>query len=241
MNFSFKTDVGIYRKINEDSCSFGETNGGHFCIAIADGVGGSLCGEIASKIATQESTHYLNEIIDLSNENAANHLLDAVKHANEKIILLEKSDPKYKGMGTTIVLALIIDKTAHILHVGDSRAYLAKKENLVQITYDHSYIEELVKIGVINRDDAKNHPKKNVITRALGSVEGSTPDITTIELAKDDLLLLCTDGLTNMLSKDEFESVTLKIRTPNRLCERLVKLALKAGGKDNITVAVFKM
>jgi len=240
MIFSFKSDKGNIREHNEDAYAYQEIKSGFFCVAIADGMGGHNCGEIASRFAVDETIKFLSNIEKLDESDFKLVLFDAIKKANEKIILQSKKNPAYSGMGTTIVLVLFAKDHVHIAHVGDSRAYLIKNQDLVQITKDHSYIEELVKIGYINREEADKHPRKNVITKALGAFEGSEPDYTEIKITKNEMILLCTDGLTNMITNEEFAEIVKKNKTPERLCERLMKTALKNGGRDNITVAAIK-
>ena len=240
MIYSFKTDKGSIRELNEDAYAYSTTKNGLFCVAIADGMGGHNCGEIASRLAADETIKYLSELDNISEENVQHILTNSIRMANEIIIDKSNESKERQGMGTTIVLLCAINNKVYIEHVGDSRAYLIRDDELTQLTKDHSYIEELVKIGYLNREEAEKHPRKNVITKALGSFEGCEPDFKEVLVMDNDIILLCTDGLTNMISNDEFADVVSKIKAPDRLCEKLVKLALKNGGKDNVTVAAIK-
>jgi len=240
MIFSFQSDKGNLRELNEDAYAYSYMKDGSFCVAIADGMGGHNCGEIASRLAVDETIAYLSQIEGLKDTDFPTVLARAIQIANQKIIALSKESPAYNGMGTTIVLLLFFEQTVHIAHVGDSRAYRVSQGEIIQLTKDHSYTEELVKIGYLKREEADKHPRKNVITKALGAFEGSEPDFCAVDLLKDDMIILCTDGLTNMITNEEFADIVNKIKTPDRLCEKLLKTALKNGGRDNVTVAAIK-
>ena len=240
MIFSFKSDKGNIRELNEDAYAYSTTKNGHFCAAIADGMGGHNCGEIASRLAVDETINYLSEVEGIDEASVQNVLTNSIRMANEIIVDKSNQSSERQGMGTTIVLLCAIGSNVFIEHVGDSRAYLIREDVITQLTKDHSYIEELVKIGYLKREEAEKHPKKNIITKALGSFEGCEPDFSTISIIKDDIVLLCTDGLTNMISNEEFANIANKFKTPDRLTEKLLKTALKNGGRDNVTVAAIK-
>jgi len=241
MIFSFKSDKGNIREINEDSFAYSYSKEGHFCAAIADGMGGHSCGEIASKLAAEMTVNYMVEVQDINENNVQIHMENAVENANIAIINKAKESGACFGMGTTLVFICIIDSRVYIEHVGDSRAYLIHDGVLSQLTDDHSYIEELVKTGNISREDASNHPKKNIITKALGTFDSSEPEFSVSVLKKNDIVLLCTDGLTNTITNEELAQLAVSVDSPEKMCKKLISTALKNGGKDNVTVAVIKL
>lgn len=240
MTFDFKTDKGKVRELNEDALAYGYTKEGYFSVAVADGMGGHNCGEIASDIATRITIDYLKNC-NLNHENATAELISAIHKANKQIIQESNKSEDKDGMGTTIVLMSIVEKTLYYAHCGDSRAYLFRKNELKQLTQDHSYIAELIKIGFLTTEEAKNHPSKHVITKALGTMDGAEPESGSIDLIENDIILICTDGLSNMLSQEVITDILSGGTCPKELTNKLMSTALGKGGTDNITVFVVRV
>ena len=227
-----KTDKGLIRENNEDAFYVDAKKG---IFIVADGMGGHSAGEVASQMAVEEIKKYLN-----TEENKFSQILkQAIIEANKAIYEKAEEDPNLEGMGTTIVVAIVNNKNLHIAHVGDSRAYILTKEGLKQITEDHSLINEWVKEGKITLDEARFHPMRNVITRALGVEKEVEVEINTIPY-QGEPILLCTDGLTDMLEDKEIEEIIKNNPDPEQACEALIKEANEKGGKDNVTVILIK-
>lgn len=242
MRFAAKSDKGITREINEDCCNIISGHPGIPAVfIIADGMGGHNSGEIASKTAVDHISNRILEASGLFSEGADNSnvvkklILEANKAVHDKSLEYTGNH----GMGTTLIIAVIIGKIIYVGHVGDSRLYLIRDSVIRQITTDHSYIEELVRNGSLTREEAEKHPGKNIITRALGCSVELDVDTYVCNMEENDLFILCTDGLTNMLSEDEIKRTALG-NPPPEACEELVNLANKNGGEDNITVVIIK-
>lgn len=250
MDFVCKSDIGVVRKNNEDYCKgeiieIGEEKEvGIF--AIADGMGGHNKGEVASQLAVEN-------IIELFNENLINngvmkieYIDDIIKQAyntvNSMIFEKAKEDPTYEGMGTTLTMAIIYENKAYVANVGDSRCYLCKEDGqLEKITSDHSIVEEYVKANIITEEEARIHPDRNKITRAVGTEPVVVVDIFTRELKKGEKLLLATDGLTGAVDKKDIETVFSAENDVNVIADKLVELANETSGKDNVTVIIVMM
>lgn len=234
------TDVGKVREINEDNYCIDENQVGLYMVA--DGMGGHKSGEVASSIAIniikEHITHYLTE--EFQEQSVKGVIFEAFNRANKEIYNRSKEDFDCEGMGTTVTMALIIDKRVYIGHIGDSRAYLLREEVLQQITEDHSLVAELVRNGSITEREAMRHPQKNIITRSLGTDENLKVDIFSMDLNKGDILILCTDGLTNFVDKEELKKAVLEEDDCFESCSTLVSLANQRGGYDNITVLIVK-
>lgn len=234
------TDRGKVRAENQDSFAI-EYIDSKECLAavICDGMGGANAGSIASTLASKTFMNYLVDRIMASrakNPDVKRHLLNACKKANDIVYSYSCFNTEYSGMGTTMVAAVIQGNHAVIANVGDSRAYVVSKKHIVQITKDHSYVQELVDKGIITPEKAKTHPRKNVILQALGSEDGVKCDIFTHKLARGERLLLCSDGLTNMLTDEAILEAVRSNKSPENLCRKLIELALEAGANDNVTV-----
>lgn len=230
-----KTDVGIIRTLNEDYAGYIREKD-YSLFVVADGMGGHNAGEVASKIAVETIEEYIKEHI--YNENI-NVLESAVKFANAKIAEKASESIECKGMGTTVVACLFTKNSIVVANVGDSQGYGICDNEITKITKDHSLVQELIDIGTITEEEGRVHPKKNIITRALGTSASVQVDIFNLEKDKYSKLLLCTDGLTNELSKSEILSVINENVDYEVICENLVSLAKKRGGRDNITVLLF--
>ena len=234
------TDRGQVRAENQDSFAI-EYIKSRDCYAavLCDGMGGANAGSIASTLATKTFMNYLVERIMASrakNPDVKRHMLNACNKANDIVYSYTRFNTDYSGMGTTVVAAVVMGGTAVIANVGDSRAYVISKKKITQLTKDHSYVQELVDKGIITPEKAKTHPKRNVILQALGCEDGVQCDIFTHKLARGERLLLCSDGLTNMLSDEEILEAAQHNKTIENLCKKLIELALEAGANDNVTV-----
>jgi len=235
------SDIGKARENNQDA--FFESKDPLLPLfVVADGMGGHKAGEVASSMAMDAiKKNFLHAQTNLINEEAIVQLIKkSIEEANIKIYLKSLEGEKYKGMGTTITLAYIFDEKIYIGHVGDSRAYLIENNSIRQITEDHSYVNELVKTGSITKEEAKNHPKRNMITRAVGSSSIIEMDIVVNKYAKNDILVICSDGLTNMLKEHEINEVFINEEDIQNACLNLASKANNKGGLDNITVVAIK-
>ncbi|MFH1755785.1 MAG: Stp1/IreP family PP2C-type Ser/Thr phosphatase [Candidatus Latescibacterota bacterium] len=242
---SSRTDTGKVRQQNEDSCgSFvpsdpDEREKKGVLYIVADGMGGHRGGEVASRlaVATIRAHYYSNQAI-----TPAAALAEAFQEANRLIYERSQSDETLIGMGTTCTAMLIIGQEAFFAHVGDSRAYLSREGALRQITEDHSLVGEMLRAGLITREDARTHPQRNVITKSLGvqkSVQADHPS-TPFVIESGDVFLLCSDGLTALVSDDDIKSA-LGAADSNSACSQLIDLANQKGGLDNITVQVIRI
>lgn len=242
MNVSALTDVGLVRKNNEDSF-YKSTDFDLPLFVVADGMGGHNAGETASKMAIEIVKKYFVE-----NKNSLNSekrlisiIKDSIKEANEKIYKLSKDDKLCSGMGTTITLAYILGEKIYIGHVGDSRAYIINNSHISQITEDHSLVQELVKSGSITIEECKTHPQRNMITRAVGTSEDIEVDIIIKTFNQNDILFICSDGLSNMVNDNDIIHIFNNESLIKKACENLIKKAKDNGGKDNITVIAIEL
>jgi serine/threonine protein phosphatase PrpC len=244
MKFAAITDKGMIRPNNEDNYQIisGYGNKPSFFI-IADGMGGHSSGEIASKIAVDiAENHIKNADNKLNNEEEIIELINTIIiDADIEIQNSSSKGQNTKGMGTTFIIMIIVNNMAYIGHIGDSRVYIISNRAINRITTDHSFVEELLKSGTITKKQADNHPKRNLITRALGHIEDEKADVYKVLLEKNDVLLMCTDGLTNKVTEEEILKETLKNKIPYDICRNLVDKANERGGEDNITVIVTKL
>lgn len=243
VRFAAISDKGRVRDLNEDSYRVitGQKEVPNTFI-IADGMGGHSSGEVASDMAVEFAKNYiLNNSKLFSNEES---ILDEIKvlmeEANKAIYEKASKSKETLGMGTTFIIAIALNNKLYIGHVGDSRVYLIRNDSIKRLTIDHSYIEELVKNGSITREEAQNHPKKNIITRALGSNNNVLVDTLSSCIDENDIFVLCTDGLTNMLPEYKIMEIILENDDLNDSCNELVKLANEKGGDDNITIIIMK-
>ncbi len=228
------SDVGKKRSLNEDSFYF-ETGKKGFLMIVSDGMGGHNAGEVASAMAIEAILEFAKKQDIFSDPEVT--LRQAVSYANGKIFAAACEKATLHGMGATLVVAAGNAKKVCVANVGDSRAYLIGKEKITQITKDHSYVYELQKSGVITPEEAKIHPRRNEILKALGIAPEVYPDIFLIDTEKTDKLLLCTDGLTGHVSDEEIFAVVNRYNRKVAV-ENLVKLANEYGGSDNITVVL---
>lgn len=240
MNSFSITDTGRVRSSNQDSVFCEENAVGNFpnLFLVADGMGGHKAGDTASRMCIDE---VVKQIRDTELITPVGVIEQAVKAANEAIYKASNSRPELEGMGTTLVCATVMEDTAYVGNIGDSRMYLFRG-GLRQITVDHSLVEEMVQSGEIQKDEMRTHPNKNIITRALGTDVAVRPDCFEIEVQTGDVLLLCSDGLTNMLEDEEISNILNEhISDMKEAGELLVEQANKAGGKDNISVVLVRL
>lgn len=244
MEIGVKTSKGKIREINQDSYYISDDENCPLFI-IADGMGGHKAGEIASRMAVEIiSSSFLDEIkaigTDANDDSIINAIRNSINKANEEIYRKSVEVEEYSGMGTTVTMAYENNGKFFIGHVGDSRAYLLRDNRLWQVTKDHSLVEELVKNGSITREEARFHPQKNIITRALGIDKEVEIDLIVKEKLKEDILILCTDGLTNMLNDNEIKELLISSDNMQKACEFMVQLSNEKGGLDNISVVAVK-
>lgn len=235
-----KTDKGLVRSSNQDSMAVGRFEGGVYGV-VCDGMGGANGGDYASAKAVEVIDSVLKDRInaDMSGSEIRSLLQEAIKAANMHILEQSLTDFALSGMGTTVVIAVADEKRLLTAHVGDSRAYLISGGRISQLTRDHSMVQEMVDLGQITQDEARNHPRKNIITRALGVDSRISIDYTESETAEGDIVLLCSDGLSNYL--DDSELLGLSQSAPaDRLCELYIEKANENGGGDNITALVIQ-
>lgn len=238
MRVYYNTDKGLMRENNEDNFAVEESE--KFCLyAVADGMGGHKAGEVASTMAIETITEIFKKKIAEENFKAPQFIIESIESANKNVRKESQKKEEYSGMGTTITMAVIdLDlKIAYIANVGDSRAYIIKNDEIIQVTEDHTYVHQLLKDGEITAEESIHHPKRNVITRAIGSEEYVHADLFEIELVNDDIILLCTDGLTRHVTDEEILS-TIKEYGSSKSVQRLINLANDNGGTDNITVII---
>lgn len=238
------TDIGRVREINEDYVMVCPLDEGELSLAIlADGMGGHLAGEVASRDATETiATTILTELAKEDDQIDLEPLIsNAIATANSIIYSRAQSNVKYKGMGTTVVLALADTNKAIIGHIGDSRAYLYSSGDLQQLTSDHTLVNQLLISEKISLEEAENHPQKNVLIRALGTDQEVEIELQTIDWIEGDLLLLSSDGLSNKLTIDELSRQLAKSDQDLAvLAENLVDAANELGGEDNISLIILK-
>lgn len=239
MNTAFRTDVGRIREINEDRAAVKQEASGVTLALLADGMGGHQAGDVASQTAIEV---ILDQLTDLTPEMTANQWEEALQRAVEKanfaIYRQASQQAELSGMGTTVVAAVTSPERLAIVHIGDSRAYLFHKGELQQLTDDHSLVNELLRSGQISADEARTHPRRNVLTRALGTQIAVEAEILHADWHEGDILLLCTDGLTNMVDDKTIVHILKNKASLAGKADRLVERALRAGGEDNITVVL---
>lgn len=230
------TDIGTKRSMNQDFYYTSEIPVGNLpnLFIVADGMGGHNAGEYASMNAVDTIVRVAKE----SHESEpACVLREAIEKANQILVQLSRDNPRLRGMGTTVVAAVLNQEHMYIANVGDSRLYVIN-EKITQITRDHSMVEEMVRIGQIDREAARDHRNKNVITRAVGVTSEVEPEFFEVELQPGDRILMCSDGLTNMVEDEEIRRIVKGQRDMAEIAERLVDTANQNGGRDNITVVV---
>ena len=241
MKVGFKSDTGKRRSNNEDACFVLLSENIYM---VADGVGGGNAGEIASRTTVSEMANYItkNPVENATNKYAiVNYFQDSIDQINKKIFEMARRYEQNKGMATTLALLYAKGGMAYIGNVGDSRVYLYRDNELVQLTEDHTYVNTLVKAGILTEEQAECHNKKNVITKAVGADTTVEPDFFQVEILKDDIFIICTDGLYDEVDKGEIIAVLKTIWSMSDVCTELVSRANKNGGHDNITIICLKV
>lgn len=233
------TDTGISRKMNQDYYFASDAAVGNLpnLYIVADGMGGHKAGEYASRYTTER---IVASVSRNEGDEPVSILKEAIDKANELLVMESNDDESKSGMGTTLVIATLIGNKLFVANVGDSRLYVVEDAGLKQITRDHSLVNEMLSMGEINESQAREHPKKNIITRAIGVSKQVKADFFEVELETNNLVLLCSDGLTNMINDEEIFNI---IKSKDSLKEQvvtLIKTANHNGGKDNITVMIIK-
>ena len=235
MRLSGSTDVGCVRSENQDNYRAGCLSDGTAWALVCDGMGGANGGKLASTLACDTLEERMMCWDPSYETGPRGFLMAALDEANKVVHQRAQEEIRYQGMGTTAVLVMIMGDTAHIVHVGDSRCYQYRAGKLTQLTQDHSYVQELVNKGAITPEEAKIHPRKNVITRALGVEKTVEPEYTSSQLSRDEMLMLCSDGLTNAVPVERIESI-LSQESFFEAAQELVDTANACGGPDNVTV-----
>lgn len=230
------SDVGLKRTLNEDYASYLEKDE-YKIYVLADGMGGHNAGEVASQMAAERIVSYVDE--KYSSSNSKNLIEEAIQKVNTDIFNFSNTNEKLSGMGTTVTVCFITKEFIHIANVGDSCCLAIRNNEIKKITKDHSLVQELVDSGSISEKEAENHPKKNIITRALGTSSSVCVDVFEIVNNEYEVYILCSDGLTNELTKEEILQVVTEEKDFVKSAHRLVALAKENGGRDNITVLLF--
>ncbi len=236
-----KTDVGKARDMNQDYYYISNPEDPLKIYILADGMGGYNGGEIASKLATTIALSYIQsnfENTPKEREDILKLVKSAMEYANMVVYEKSKEQKELEGMGTTLEVCLIYNNKLYLGHVGDSRIYRLRGEFFRKLTHDHSYVQKLVKDGTITQEEADHHPKKNMLMKALGCTAFVEPDVTVKGFIKDDIILICSDGLTNMVEEQEIYNILKKEGT--LAAEKLVEKANENGGYDNITAIVIR-
>lgn len=230
------TDIGQRREMNQDYVYTSEKPVGNLpnLFIVADGMGGHNAGDYASKYTVET-------IVDVASKSKLTEpiaiLDEAIQTANRMLIDRANENPQMKGMGTTVVALTILDSHLVIANVGDSRLYVVNQE-IQQITRDHSLVEEMVRLGELDKEIAREHPDKNIITRAIGAIAEVDIDFFEIDVEQGDCILMCSDGLTNMIEDEDIRAIIMSQRDVAEQAEKLVDTANRNGGRDNITVIV---
>lgn len=232
------TDIGVSREMNQDYVFSSDTAVGNLpnLYIVADGMGGHKAGEYASRYTTERVVAYTLRSKDTE---PVTILKEAIHKANELLIVESKEDSAKQGMGTTIVCATIIGNKMFVANVGDSRLYVVS-DKIRQITRDHSLVEEMVRMGEMDRKEARKHPDKNIITRAVGVSDSLEVDFFEVDLAKEDAILLCSDGLTNMVDDTTIYGIMKENTSPEEQVNTLIHTANENGGRDNITAIIIR-
>lgn len=231
-----KTDIGAKRQTNQDYifCSMQPVGSLPNLFIVADGMGGHKAGDLASRYTVEK---FLDSVKGSEAENPISIIEEAVRYANLALMDKAKESIDYEGMGTTLVVATFIDKSLYIANVGDSRLYIVNNE-IQQITRDHSLVEEMINLGEIDRRNARTYEKKNIITRAIGVDSEVVADFFEVEYSKGDIILMCSDGLSNMIEDEDMKMIINEGNDVSEIANKLIEVANNNGGKDNISVVL---
>lgn len=236
-----KSDIGKAREMNQDAYYISDSSSEIKLYLLADGMGGYKGGEIASNLAIKCAQSYITNNFKETQKDKQSLIqlvASSMEYANMVVYEKSKEDKELEGMGTTLEVCLIYNNKAYIGHIGDSRIYRIRKEFIRKLTQDHSYVQKLVKEGKITKEQAEVHPQKNMLTRALGCNAFVEPDVMVKGFLKDDILVMCSDGLTNMVKTEIIYQEASK--NIEQAPKELVRIANENGGKDNVTVVIIK-
>lgn len=234
------TDVGKFRKVNQDYVYINNEPIGSLdnLYIVADGVGGHKAGEVASEVAIDSFEQFIYETED---DEVLDLLVSALAYANEQVFNLAKTNKQYENMGTTLLATTIKNNKIFIAHVGDCRLYGIRNNKIAQMTSDHTYVMDLFKAGVISKEEAENSKESNVLTRALGTEKNVKADALFCDVFEDDIFIMCSDGLSDMLTDDEIFKLASKKSVPTQeKVENLIQEANNNGGRDNIAVIIIE-
>jgi PPM family protein phosphatase len=237
----FMTNQGKVRQHNEDCAGVFENEVGNILGIVADGMGGHRAGDVASSMAVKHFASVWKETDEFTTpQQAEQWIKEQVTIVNQEMYAYAESHVECKGMGTTLVIAICTQQFMTIGHIGDSRCYMLSGDSFTQLTEDHSLVNELVRTGQISREDAEVHPRKNVLMRALGTEEQVALDIKTLVWEMEDVILLCSDGLSNKVSIQQLQDTLQRDNTIEQKAETLIQLANDLGGEDNITLVLIE-
>ncbi|MEE0096073.1 MAG: Stp1/IreP family PP2C-type Ser/Thr phosphatase [Oscillospiraceae bacterium] len=236
------TDRGMVRKQNQDTFRWTKLNDSQFLAVVCDGMGGAKSGDVASKLASEVFEADISQSVepDMDQQSIVKMLVDGVKSANRAVYEQSLVSPDFKGMGTTLVAVFLQGSAAYIINVGDSRCYYLSEGEVSQVTEDHSVVGLMVARGQISEEEARTHPNKNLITRAVGTEPDVECDCFYLGLDQGEYLLLCSDGLSNMVSRPEMLFEITHGENGTQCCQRLIDIAKNRGAPDNVTVVLMK-
>ncbi|UXC68644.1 Stp1/IreP family PP2C-type Ser/Thr phosphatase [Limosilactobacillus vaginalis] len=238
MKVAYQTDIGHQRKENQDRVAKFTAPDGTLLVVVADGIGGSRSGDVAAQITVDHLGRQFQAASPNSSLEAIRWFAREVQLINDEILQKSTENPKYQGMGTTLVAAIIFDQAMVVANIGDSRGYVLHDNLLTQVTIDHSLVNELVKHGDITEEEARNYPQNNIITRAIGVSSDARIEVNRFDLGAGDQILLCSDGLSKMITREQMMGVLESDLSLTEKCSQLIKMANEAGGPDNITVLI---
>lgn len=239
------TDIGPVRRENQDSYAIRELDSDLAIAVVCDGMGGAQAGNVASAVAVEAFAAALENAckhgVPPDRESKEELLRAACRTANAQVYELSRNNPEYSGMGTTLVAALILSHEVYFINVGDSRGYICSEGVLTQVTIDHSLVQTMVDRGDITRESARTHPKKNFITRALGIESIVLADVFCVPRREKDCLLLCSDGLSNVLTDQAMQEELARAALPEDTVRRLLAMSIEQGASDNVTVILAQL
>lgn len=238
MKVAYQTDIGHQRKENQDRVAKFTAPDGTLLVVVTDGIGGSRSGDVAAQITVDHLGRQFQAASPNSSLEAIRWFAREVQLINDEILQKSTENPKYQGMGTTLVAAIIFDQAMVVVNIGDSRGYVLHDNLLTQVTIDHSLVNELVKHGDITEEEARNYPQNNIITRAIGVSADARIEVNRFDLGAGDQILLCSDGLSKMITREQMMGVLESDLSLTEKCSQLIKMANEAGGPDNITVLI---
>lgn len=238
MKVAYQTDIGHQRKENQDRVAKFTAPDGTLLVVVADGIGGSRSGDVAAQITVDHLGRQFQAASPNSSLEAIRWFAREVQLINDEILQKSTENPKYQGMGTTLVAAIIFDQAMVVANIGDSRGYVLHDNLLTQVTIDHSLVNELVKHGDITEEEARNYPQNNIITRAIGVSADARIEVNRFDLGAGDQILLCSDRLSKMITREQMMGVLESDLSLTEKCSQLIKMANEAGGPDNITVLI---